>query len=97
MFYLLIEADTNDGDIVTKFETVGDEEFKLFKPIIDAIRKNHGKYETGEMIDKHDAEKLYGHLEYFGQFQNFVPNGDYGIHTIDSIKLVDVATMEDLL
>lgn len=96
--YIIIEADTNDGDYVTEVSEITDEQIELIKPVIEAI-KNAPKdkygwgnnYETGEMIDEADAEKLYGHLEGFETFDNFVPYGDSnypGIHTIESIMIV---------
>jgi hypothetical protein len=96
--YIIIEADTNDGDYVTEVSKITDEQIELIKPVIEAI-KNAPKdksgwghnYETREMVNNADAKKLYGHLEGFKTFNNFVPRGDDnypGVHTIESVMVV---------
>lgn len=94
--YILIEADTNDGDYVTKVSEITDEQIELIKPVIEAIKRKNASYdgghnyETEELVGKSDAKKLYGHLEGFITFNGFVPEGDEnypGIHTIERIKI----------
>lgn len=89
--YIIIEADTNDGDYVTKVSEITDEQIELIKPVIEAILKNDKLYETEQLIDEHNAEELYGHLEGFETFAKFVPHGDpnyLGVHTIESVMIV---------
>jgi hypothetical protein len=96
--YIIIKADTNDADYFTEVSEITDEQIELIKPVIEAIKNapkdKHGwghNYETGEAVDKADAEELYGHLEGFKTFDKFVPNGDEnypGVHTIESIMIV---------
>jgi hypothetical protein len=103
--YISITADTNDGDYVTEITEITDEQIKLIKPVIEAIKNapkdKHGwgnNYETGEMINKSDAKKLYGHLEGFDTFDSFVPSGDDnypGVHTIEKIKIFQL--LDELL
>lgn len=56
-------------------------------------------FPTGECyrqdLGEKSAEELYGHLDNFDLFDNFVPYCEYGIHTIESIKIVTI--LEELL
>lgn len=96
--YIIIRADTNDADYVIEVSEITDEQIKEVKPVIEAIKKfpksaeNWGhNYETWERVYTVDAKKLYGHLDGFETFNNFVPCGDQnylGIHTIESVQIM---------
>ena len=97
--YIIIKADDgNNFDYITSINEITDEQIKIIKPVIEAIKNapkdKHGRghnYETGEMIDKAGAKMLYGHLKGFKTFNEFVPRGDEnypGIHTIKNIMIV---------
>ena len=105
--YIIITADTNDADYVSEKTEITDDDIELIKPIIEAI-KNTPKdkngwghnYETGEAVDKASAQKLYGHLDNFDLFDEFVPSGDPnypGVHTIKSIQILEVVNEITLL
>jgi hypothetical protein len=93
--YIHIEADTNDGDYVAKLKRITEEEIVRFRPIIKEIVENDGKYETGDIGNS--AEELYGGFEYFDDFRCFVPYGEYGVHTIEQIKILEVINVEYFL
>jgi hypothetical protein len=48
-------------------------------------------------LGEKSAEELYGHIDGFKEFDQFVPNGEYGIHSIESIKVFNVESIEELL
>ena len=48
-----------------------------------------------EDLGEKSIEELYGSVPGFHQFLDMVPYGEYGIHTIESIKIVEV--IEDLI
>jgi hypothetical protein len=95
--YIIIEADTNDGDYITERSVITDEQIKLILPIIEEIEKNNGQYGKGEVGYDFDAEENYGHLENFELFDEFAPYGEYGIHTIESIEILEVINETKLL
>ena len=95
--YIYIEADINDGDYISEMKQITDEELETIKPVIEAVRKNQNRYENLDMSDKYDAEECYGHLEGFKTFNQFVPTGEYGIHTIERIIIYNVESLEELL
>lgn len=107
--YIIIMADTNDADYVSEKTEITDGDIELIKPIIEAIKKHpedkngwgaHHNYETGEVVRKASAQKLYGHLDNFDLFDGLVPSGDPnypGVHTIKSIQILEVVNEINLL
>lgn len=94
--YILIKADYNDGDYVTSKHEITDEQIELIKPVIKVIKDNDGNYPIGDMSDSsNNAELFYGHIEGFDLFEELVPYGEYGIHTIESIEIITI--VESLL
>lgn len=95
--YIIITADTNDGDYATEKSVITDEQIKLILPIIEEINKNNGQYGKGDVGEDFNAEENYGHLENFELFDEFTPYGEYGIHTIESIEILEVINETKLL
>ena len=97
--YILIEGDYNDGDYDSNLSEITDEQIEFIKPIIKAIKENNNSYYSGEIASKGESAKEdYGHLECYEFFDQLTPNGDYGypgIHTIESINIIQI--LEELL
>lgn len=107
---LYIKADTNDADFVTYFREITEKEVAELKPILEII-KRHRKYpqyphlgkvckwNTREMDDETVEEEYKGELtELQIEIMNeYVPYGEYGVHSIHEIKLIYVEKEEDLL
>lgn len=86
--YIIINADYNDGDYVTEKSLITDEELILIQPIIDGLKENDGDFTT---LDQGDSgEEQFGKFEGFDTFYNFIPSAEYGIHTIESIEILEV-------
>ena len=90
---LIIKADHNDGDYLHSINEVSDADIQEILPVIEAIKefgKSHN-YNTSEYRDDEPtASDEYGHLEGFDLFDDYVPHGEYGIHTIKSIDILTV-------
>lgn len=102
--YLEITADPNDADYVTERTVVTDEQLEAIKPVIEAIKncKADHNWETGEMKADCTPQKLYVDIGILSKdqiklFDNFLPYSEYGIHTIESVKLLVVQEEIDLL
>lgn len=87
--YILIKADTNDADYVMKKSEITDEQLNSIMPIIEEIKKQKGKFETGECGNS--AEELYSELNEYYLFRDMCPYSEYGIHTIEDIIILVVA------
>ncbi len=112
--YIIIKADTNDADYVTKKSDISDEDLENIKDIVKAIRgskRNHnwpdGEYNEETLADLYpNFYELDRNEEYpeilaktvtAEKFRNFVPHGEYGVHTIESIEILEVANEIKLL
>ena len=76
--------------------------FKPYKVIKRGITWTHNSnYPCGEVYSKASGElskdELYGHIEGFNDFDNLVPYSEYGIHTIEFIKVLIVQEEIQLL
>lgn len=95
--YIIVTADTNDGDYVTRKSLITDDQLESIKLIIQEIKKNSGQYGKGEAGYDFESEEHYGHLDSFDLFDDFTPCGEHGIHTIESIEILEVINEEKLL
>lgn len=101
-FKLIIEADTNDGDYVYQINDINLEQVNLYSELIKAIRNckfshNWPKGDVGN--GECPPEELYPEFdkEIIERFDEFVPHGEYGIHTIESITLLEIVKETELL
>lgn len=106
--YIIITADTNDGDYITEKSEITDEVIEAIKPIIEQFKIRKKKleetkdwnnwrhnWETSEYGRLGDPKKMYvdkGLLtqEQVDIFNEFVPHGENGIHTVESIEILVV-------
>ena len=90
--YIEIKGDTNDGDYVSERTEVTDAQIEEIKPVIEAIKNSeaqHGfNFDTSE-YQNNDAEEVYGNIDGFSMFRRMVPHGEHGIHSIDSIIILE--------
>jgi len=100
---LIVQADTNDGDYIHNISEVDEETLPVIRKAAKAIKnasKRHN-WGTSEYVDSNEHPSvLYKdilsqeELEIFG---DFVPSGEYGIHTINSIQLLTIEKEENLV
>lgn len=99
---LAVEADTNDGDYVTRL-TEGSFNLTVIKKVAKAIKgcKTHPNWGTGEMCsDDESPEVLYeGKLteEEIEEFRGYCPSGEHGVHSIESITMYEVTSRKKIL
>ena len=100
--YLIIKADMNDGDYVSEKNLVSDEQLKELMPIIKAIKacKEDHNWPNYDGADK-DFKELYEGIltdRQIDLMMYYTPSGgDGGIHTIESIELLEVSKETKLL
>lgn len=91
--YILVSADTNDADYVHLFQPITDEDIEALRPMMKALEENNGDFRTTEFRRSKELspEERYRNVEGFELFRDeFVPYGEYGVHTIDFVKIVNV-------
>lgn len=77
--------------------------FEPYKTHVRIVERTHRhNFPYGECLREDLGEKntfkLYGHLEgYYLFMEEFVPCDDYGIHTINEIRILNVESEETLL
>ena len=96
--YLEVKADTNDGDYVCERTEISEADLERFMPLIKAIKKQRKKghnWCTSDYGDEPPPEEMYESFgELVDEFSEYVPCGEYGVHTIVSIiKLVAEETV----
>jgi|SRR6185436_8452684 len=96
--YLIVKADTNDADYVTKKTEIKDGEIDKYLHLISVIKSNGKSWKTGEVSDE-GLEEQYPDfsLEVLESFGKLVPYGEYGVHTIESIEILEVSNEQRLL
>ena len=95
--YIEITADTNDGDYVTERNKITDEKIELIKQILPILKEHHGNWPTGQCGIAHDIytkEELSS--EQINMLNEYVPDGEYGVHTIEDIVILHVVEEEKL-
>jgi hypothetical protein len=76
--------------------------FKPYKVKNRGIEWPHSRnYPYGDChrddLGEKSAEELYGHIKGFEEFNEMVPQGEYGIHTITRCELREVVLKEKLI
>lgn len=100
---LIIKADTNDADYVHRINEVTDKEIEQLKPIIKVIKNieaEHGhNWDNSEYGDTPPEELYKDKLtrEQIDLFNGYTPHGEYGIHTIEEVKILEVIKETRLL
>lgn len=98
-YQLIINADYNDGDNINNTEIVSEEELPRIKSIINTLKKTGHNWETNNGFKSVPPEQMYKGIiseEDIEYFADLVPNGEYGIHTIETIELIEVSNIEVL-
>ena len=101
IYELSIRADTNDADYVTETTDVSQNQIDAMIPIIEMIKgRKHYNWSDGEYsrLEEH-PKKIYPELteEAYEWFCEFLPHGEHGIHTIESIEYYPLPNKVKLL
>jgi len=100
IYEIVIVADTNDADYITKISDITPDELERFRPLIAEIAKvKHHNWDTSVYGDDEDRpEIMYSQFDALvEEFGEFVPHGEDGVHTIESIVYYEKPTKIVLL
>lgn len=110
--YILIKADTNDADFITKSSVITDEEIEKIRPLVKAISEfkpytksygginyiHHNNYPSGECCREYLGEKPYDKL--YGHIDGldlFDCFVPYDEYGIHTIESVEIVTFNESL
>ena len=94
---MIIKGDHNDGDYIHDISEISVEELLKFKPLFEAIKENGKDWNhnwcTSENSSNESPDEMYSDIdpEIILDFEEYVPHGEYGIHTINSIRILIVS------
>lgn len=97
---IVIAADTNDGDYIKEISDISDEDIKKFEPLIDAIKKTNGhNWVNSDYAREPRPEEMYSQFdcELVDEFNDFVPRGENGVHTITEITIYTITDKKSLI
>jgi hypothetical protein len=98
MLELTIVADTNDADYVREVSVVTQEQVDRFMPLIKAIinKPRSHNWENGEYAHGPPPREVYKEFDQglIDEFEEFLPYGEYGIHTINQILLRKIVVLK---
>lgn len=100
--FIVIEADTNDGDYITNQCSITEEELATIMPVIAEITKLKAKggntWDTREWESEEvRPEAVYAEVltqKQISIFNDYVPYGEFGVHSIERITIIEeIATL----
>lgn len=99
--YLIVTADTNDGDYVTDKSEITEEQILIIQNVCKVLKKDPS-WGTMDMEDRRNSPERFvksGKLtqEEVDTMHEFCPSGEYGIHTIESVEIIEVINEVKLL
>ncbi len=91
--YLEVVGDTNDADYISERTEITEDQLELIKPVIKAIKnsKIRHNWATSEYAREPHPSEMYKDVvteDQIEEFEQYVPHGEHGIHTIKSITLL---------
>ena len=89
----MVKADTNDADYVRSIEPISDEDLEEIKPVIEAIKNCKENYNWPAHESSHRCpEEVYPNIsaDLIDKFNWYVPGGENGVHSIETIAIVNV-------
>lgn len=106
-----IQADTNDADYITGINILNEEDLPTILKVIAAIkdfdsrtRRGSGQYNwyarDSYGRDRPGPREVYEDIlteEEIETFEEYIPYGEDGIHTIESVEIYEVINKEVLL
>jgi hypothetical protein len=106
--YIKVKGDTNDADYITLFEKVSHMDLKLVNKVANAIATvneahpyennwPNSEYSRGSLDDLYIKPGLLTEDEVDIFNENYVPWGMGGVHSIESIQILDIVSIEEKL
>lgn len=92
-YEISITVDQNDADFVTEICVITEKQLDKIKPLINKIKKKNGEYEYGDISEQgwdNPTKQYKFSKEEFELLHEFLPNTEYGFHTIENVEFYDI-------
>ena len=92
-FRIIIKADSNDADYITGDNSINERELEVVKRVSSKLITNGHNWVTSEYSSEENPFKLYKDVlskEDIEIFDDLVPYGEFGIHTILKIEVFPI-------
>lgn len=98
---LTVIADENDADYLHSICNIDEDTLKRLRPLLEAIRDCDDDHNwcTSEYGHSPSPEEMYPDIdpELIQEFdEEYVPGGEYGVHTIDTLKVRRIVIVEEM-
>ena len=109
---ITVKADTNDADYIVNTQPLIEAHLPTIRKVIEAIKDFDSKHQRGTgQYNWYAREHGYGRRrpgprevyedilteEEIELFEEYIPHGEDGIHTIESVEIYEVINKEKLL
>jgi len=98
-FLLEVVGDANDGDYVRELTELQEVQLPLLHKLVAALKANYNYWPSNEYVDD-DVEDIYENYfteEELDEVLDWIPYGEYGIHTVNDITLYEFVGKKELL
>lgn len=98
-FLLEVAGDANDGDYVRKLTELQEVQLPLLHKLVAALKAESGNWPSSEYADGwvEDIYAKYFTEDELDKVQDWIPYGEYGIHTVENITVYEFVGKTELL
>lgn len=107
-YLIVVRGDTNDGDYITKTTLLSEKKYEKIENVLvkvsDIVANSTAGYNwANEYSDeKNEPEEQYvktGKItqEELDMFSDYVPSGELGVHTVESVTVYTITEIKELL
>ncbi len=106
-YLIVVEGDTNDADYISNVGNIAENEIEIIKKVASAIKSYDEEHKYGHnwpmFCDNNDMPapyEIYKDIlteDDIECMDGYIPYGEYGIHSIKSIRILKVEEDTELL
>ena len=97
--FVFVKGDMNDADYISEETKLNEADLDLIRKVSKALAENEYLWPTSEWDDESVSEVYDGVLtnQEISTFSKYVPYGEGGIRSIESIEIREVRVVEKLI
>jgi hypothetical protein len=97
--FVFVEGDMNDADYISKETKLNEADLDVIRKVSKALAENEYSWPTSEWDGESGLEVYEGVLtnQEISAFSKYVPYGEGGVRTIETIEIREVRVIEKLI